>query len=123
MGLPNNSRSRTGNLRNWVSLARRLYHLVQDVDVVGDTALLNELNQRTVALTHQVEHLNAVLEQADPQTTLEIVLAVRESVKELSIALTEQANRTSELLAELSRPTERVALQGPAGGSKQVEAG
>ncbi len=92
----------SGRLRELPVVLRRLYRLTRDIDVIADAALLAELNQRTIAITHRIDHLSAVLEQADPQATLDIVIAVRDSVRELTVELTEQANLTSELLANLA---------------------
>ena len=102
MGRSENAGTRGRALGNLPSRLRRLYRLLRDVDVVADAELLAELNQRTIALAHRVDHLTAVLEQADPQATYDIVVAVHDSVRELTVELTEQANRTSVLLAELS---------------------
>lgn len=102
MGMSDNAETRGRVMGGLPSRLRRLYRLLRDVDVVADAELLAELNQRTIALAHRVDHLTAVLDQADPQATYEIVVAVRDSVRDLAVELTEQANRTSELLAELS---------------------
>jgi hypothetical protein len=63
---------------------------------------LSELRPRVDALSHQVESLHSRLEQADPQAALDIATGVRDSVRELSVDLAEQANRTSDALAELA---------------------
>ncbi|MCB1270829.1 MAG: hypothetical protein M9942_06900 [Microthrixaceae bacterium] len=63
---------------------------------------LRRLEDRTVALSNQVQHLESLITQADPTETLRIATGVQDSVRKLAIELTEQANRTSELLAEHS---------------------
>lgn len=102
MGTPDHTGADRIALRGLLGRARSLYRLLRDGDLVANAELLAELNQRTIALAHRVDHLTAVLDQADPQATYEIVVAVRDSVRDLAVELTEQANRTSELLAELS---------------------
>jgi len=59
---------------------------------------ITETMRRVTALEQQVEQLHATLAGADPEATLDIVTGVRDEVARLSIELTEQMNRTSELL-------------------------
>ena len=100
MGPQTRIRTRLGRLRRLPAVLRRLYHLTEQS--ADDHALLEEVNQRTLALSHQVEHLQSMISQVDPVATNEIAVGVRDSVAELAVELTEQANRTSELLEELS---------------------
>jgi hypothetical protein len=95
MGLADRTRATMGALRTLPDVHRRLNRL---------EAQLTEVDQRSLALAHQVDHLHRLLEQVDPQGTHNIVVGVRDSVRELAIELTEQSNLTSELLAELSAP-------------------
>lgn len=103
MGLKHRVRSALGSLRAGREVYRRLFVLGEEA--AADRALLAELNQRTLALMHQVEHIESLLSQVDPVAMAEMTAGVRDSVRELSIELTEQANETAELLAGIS--TER----------------
>ncbi|MCP4435907.1 MAG: hypothetical protein GY812_10505 [Actinomycetia bacterium] len=104
MGLKDRFRATLGALKQLPDVHRRVLRLEEQA--AHDTALLAEVNQRTLALSHQVEHIESLLSQVDPQATNDIAIGVRDSVRELSIELTEQANRTSELLAQLSERAE-----------------
>lgn len=64
--------------------------------------LLAEVDQRTLALTHQMDRLQEMIETLDPQGTRDMAVGVRDSVRELSVQLTDQANQTSRILADLS---------------------
>ena len=100
MGLKQRLRETVGLLRAGRETYRRIYTLGQEA--AADRALLAEVNQRTIALMHRVEHLEATLSQVDPVATAEMAAGVRDSVRELSIEITEQANQTSDLLARLT---------------------
>ena len=72
---------------------------------VGDHAeTLTGLLRRTAALEQLAEQLHMSLEAADPQATMDVVKSVQRHVSALSIQLTEQLNRSSDLLAGLSSP-------------------
>lgn len=60
---------------------------------------ITELMRRATAIEHLVDQLHHDVSAAAPQATLAIVEAVRDHVATLSIDLTEQLNRTSDLLA------------------------
>ncbi len=93
MGRIDRIRATLGSLEALPSLNRRL---------LATESAVQEHAVRIDTLTHQVEQLHNLLEQIDPQGTHDIVLGVRDSVRQLSIELTEQANQTSDLLSELS---------------------
>jgi len=107
MGLMDKMRAAGGSLRTLPSLNRRLFVLEQQAQAT-QTALLehtrqiSETAQRAAALEHQVEHLHSVLTSVDPQMTLDIVTGVRDSVRELTVRLTEQANESNATLASVS---------------------
>ena len=100
MGLKDRARATLGSLRTLPEVHRRLHHLEEQA--ARDHALLAEVDQRTRALAHQVEHLESLLSQVDPVGTAQMAAGVRDTVRELSVELTEQANQTSDLLAKLS---------------------
>jgi hypothetical protein len=102
MGMSDRTRAALGTFRAFPTLNRRVLRLEEQASQAANVALLEELNQRTVALSRQVEHLQSLIEQAEPQTTLDIVTGVRDQVRDLAVELTDQANRTSALLASLS---------------------
>lgn len=102
MGLSAKARSTAGTVRAFPTLGRRVFHAEQKLDTLHEQAAIVELGRRVAALEQQVESLHATLTSTDPQITLEIVTAVRSQVVELSTGLTEQMNRTSDLLIELS---------------------
>lgn len=93
MGKVDRLRATLGSLNALPNLNRRLLEVEQT---------LAEVRVRVDVLAQQVESLHARMEQADPQTALDVATGVRESVRELAVELTEQANRNSEVLAELS---------------------
>jgi hypothetical protein len=70
--------------------------------VNDDHARLAEVDQRTLALSHQIDRLQEMLETLDPQGTRDMAVGVRDAVRELSVELTDQANQTSRMLADLS---------------------
>lgn len=92
--------SRTG-LRSPRAFYDRLAALKARSD--EDHVLLAEVDQRTLALSHQVDRLQEMIETLDPQGTRDIAVGVRDTVRELSVQLTEQANDTSRLLTDLAR--------------------
>lgn len=61
--------------------------------------MLAELLRRTTAAEELLEQLHRSLVAADPQTTLSIVESVQAHVATLSTEITEQMNRTSDLIA------------------------
>lgn len=93
MGKVDRLRATLGSLNALPDVNRRLLEVEQT---------LSEVKSRVDAMAHQLEHLHARMEQADPQATLDIATGVRDSVRDLTVELTEQANRTSELLAEVA---------------------
>ena len=93
MGKVDRLRATLGSLNALPNLNRRLLEVEQT---------LSETTVRVDALSQQVESLHARMEQADPQATLDIATGVRDSVRELSVELTEQANRTSDVLAQVT---------------------
>lgn len=97
MGLLDRSRGALGSPRN---VYQRLLTFKARVD--NDHALLAEVDQRTLALTHQIDRLQEMLETLDPQGTRDMAVGVRDAVRELSVQLTDQANQTSRMLADLS---------------------
>ncbi len=104
MGLVDKARATMGSFRTLPSLNRRLFHLEQAAEstrtaMVEHSRQISETAQRAAALEHQVEHLHAVLTSVDPQMTLDIVTGVRDSVRDLTIRLAEQANESSASLA------------------------
>jgi uncharacterized coiled-coil protein SlyX len=114
MALKDNTRGLLGTLRALPGLNRRLYRVEQLVE--GDLGLseenhrgvtsmaqrLAELEHRVAALSHQLDHLNSMVAQVDPVATAQLAVGVRDSVRELTVELTEQANQTSQLLAEIA---------------------
>lgn len=109
MGLVDKARATMGSFRTLPSLNRRLFHLEQAAEstrtaMVEHSRQISETAQRAAALEHQVEHLHAVLTSVDPQMTLDIVTGVRDSVRDLTIRLAEQANESSASLARAGGP-------------------
>lgn len=111
-------RSTAGTLRAFPTLGRRAFAAEQRMDAIerrvdllgGDlgevrhgladhATALTELMRRTTAIEHLVEELHREVTSAAPQATLGVVEAVRDHVASLSVELTDQMNRTSELLA------------------------
>lgn len=111
-------RSTAGTLRAFPTLGRRTFAAEQRMDALerrvdllgGDlgevrhgladhATALTELMRRTTAIEHLVEELHREVTSAAPQATLGVVEAVRDHVASLSVELTDQMNRTSELLA------------------------
>ncbi|CAN5693738.1 hypothetical protein BH10ACT3_BH10ACT3_23910 [soil metagenome] len=113
MGLTGKARSTAGSVRAFPTFGRRMFfaeqrleQIQQELDVlVRDRDTISESLRRLAALEQQVESLHAAVTGADPQMTLEIVSSVRDEVARLSIEMTEQLNRTSDVLAGLSSPT------------------
>jgi hypothetical protein len=120
MGLTGKARSTAGTVRAFPTLGRRMFfsekrldqieqqhgQLSRELDglrhaVADQSTMIAESTRRLAALAQQVEGLHATLTGADPQMTLEIVSTVRDEVARLTIELTEQMNRTSELLTSL----------------------
>lgn len=64
---------------------------------------IDEMGRRVEALEHLVEQFHAQLTAVDPGSTHEIVLAVRESVEQLGIEVTEHLNRAAASVAHGDR--------------------
>lgn len=115
-------RSTAGTLRAFPTLGRRTFFAEQRMDAIerrvdllgsdigdvhrglGDhSAVLTELLRRTTATEELLEQLHGALTAADPQTTLGIVEAVQAHVATLTIEITEQMNRTSDLLVVIAQ--------------------
>lgn len=118
MGLAGKARSTAGSVRAFPTLGRRMFFSEQRMDVIEQTqaqigrefdglrhalsdhsTIITETIRRVAALEQQVEQLHATLTGADPEATLDIVTTVRDEVARLGVEVTEQMNRTSELLA------------------------
>lgn len=78
----------------------QLRHLVADqAETIGGT--LRRLN----ATESLLEQVHATLRSADPEATFEVVAAVQDNVRELTVQVTEQMNRTSAALKTIELST------------------
>ncbi len=118
-------RSTAGTMRAFPTLGRRTFasevrldDVERRIDALGDeigrlrhqvgdhTETLTGLLRRTTALEQLVEQLHASIQAADPQATMDVVSSVQRHVSALSVQMTEQLNRSSDLIAELATPHE-----------------
>lgn len=116
-------RSTAGTFRAFPSLGRRTFFSEQRLDrteerldvlermfddvrrQLADVAATAAINaQRLGTLEHQLEQLRGSIDAVDPQLTYDIACTVQDQMEQLGTELTEQMNRTSDLLARLERP-------------------
>jgi predicted nucleic acid-binding Zn-ribbon protein len=113
-------RSTAGTMRAFPTLGRRTFAAEQRLDgveqrlddvgaelgelrraVADHAATLVELQRRATAAEVLLEQVQQQLRSADPQATMAIVAAVQQQVTSIGTEVTEQLNRTSDVLASL----------------------